>query len=134
MNIAEYIQERRLAKGWSKRKLALEAGISHTEVHRIESGERKHPSANVLSAIAEALDIPKKELLKIAGYIDDSNGNGSPIEQAFPDLKTPKQQETLQKIVDGLARNQDLEDEDYENLVEHMEMFLAYAKKKKNPR
>lgn len=53
-------------------------------------------------------------------------------ERVFPDLKTEKQQETVQKIVDGLARNSDLEEKDYDDLVDQMEMFLAHAKKKKN--
>ena len=36
--LGEFIKERREAKGWSKRRLATEANISHTEVHRIEIG------------------------------------------------------------------------------------------------
>lgn len=130
--LADFIKERRNAKEWSKRKLAMEAEISHTEVHRIESGERKNPSANVLNSLADALGVPKEELLKIAGYIDEHDDDVSLIERAFPDLKTEKQQETVQKIVDGLARNSDLRDSDYDNLVNQMEMFLTYAKNKKN--
>lgn len=129
--LADFITERRNAKGWSKRKLGIEAGISHTEVHRIENGERKNPSANVLSNLAEALGVPKKEMLTIAGYIDD-NSEIPMIERVFPDLKTQKQQETVQKIVDGLARNSDLKETDYDDLVDQMEMFLEYAKNKKN--
>ena len=37
-NVGEVIKERRLAKGMSKRALAEKAGISHSEVHRIENG------------------------------------------------------------------------------------------------
>ena len=48
-------------------------------------------------------------MLRIAGYIDDDE-NVPLIERVFPDLKTEKQQETVQKIVDGLARNSDLEE------------------------
>lgn len=39
-NVGEVIKERRLVKGMSKRALAEKAGISHSEVHRIENGER----------------------------------------------------------------------------------------------
>lgn len=130
-SLAEFIKDQRLDKGWSKRKLSLEAGISHTEIHRIESGERKNPSIPVLNSIADALEVSREEMLQIAGYIP-AEDNKSLIERAFPKLKTQKQQETIQKIVDGLARNKDLEDQDYEDLVQQMEMFLDYAQKKKN--
>lgn len=130
--LGNFVKERREAKGWSKRRLATEADISHTEVHRIESGERQSPSVPVLSALGEALGVPKEEMLRVAGYIDEHDESVSSIERAFPDLKTEKQRNTVRKIVDGLARNSDLEEKDYDDLVDQMEMFLAYAKKKKN--
>lgn len=129
--LADFIKERRKAKEWSKRKLAIEADISHTEVHRIENGERKNPSANVLSALAEALGVPKEEMLRIAGYIDDKE-DVPMIKRVFPGLKTEKQQETVQKIVDGLARSGELKEKDYDDLLNQMEMFLEYAKNKKD--
>lgn len=133
-SLGGFIKERREAKDWSKRRLATEAEISHTEVHRIENGERKNPSVPVLNALAVALDVPSEELLQIAGYINEESDAVPFIERAFPALKTEKQQQTVQKIVDGLARNSDLEEDDYDDLVDQMEMFLAHAKKKKNSR
>ena len=109
-NVGDFIKERRLAKGMSKRALAEKAGISHSEVHRIENGERQNPSVPMIIALADALGIPL-------------------IERVFPDLKTPKQQETAQKIVDGLSRNGDLKDSQYDELVRQVEMYLDYAKK-----
>jgi transcriptional regulator with XRE-family HTH domain len=131
-SLGDFIKERRLAKKLSKRALAIKANISHTEVHRIESGERRSPSVPVLNALADVLGVPKEEMLRVAGYIDEHNENVSLIEKVFPDLKTEKQQKTVQKIVDGLVRSTDLEDDDLDDLVEQMEMFLFYAKKKKN--
>ena len=129
--VGEYIKERRLAKEWSKRALAEKAGVSHSEVHRIENGERSNPSISMLYALAEALGIPKDEILRQAGYRSD-DGDIPLIDRVFPDLKTEKQQETAQRIVDGLARNGDLQDSDYDDLVRQVDMFLDYAKKKKN--
>lgn len=71
-------------------------------------------------------------MLQVAGYIDEDNESVPLIERVFPDLKTEKQRDTVRKIVDGLARNSDLEEKDYDNFVNQMEMFLTYAKKKKN--
>ena len=128
-SLGEMIKDRRLSKGWSKRALAEKAGISHSEVHRIETGERTNPSVPVLNALAEALGIPKDDLLLIAGYKSD-DGDILMIERVFPELKTEKQQQTAQKIIDGLARSSDMEDSDYDRLVEQMEMFFNYVKKK----
>ena len=129
ISLGETIKDRRLNKGWSKRALAEKAGISHSEVHRIETGERANPSVPVLNALAEALGIPKDDLLRIAGYKND-DGNTPMIERVFPDLKTEKQQKTAQKIIDGLARSGDMDDGDYDRLVDQVEMFFDYVKKK----
>jgi len=128
-SLGDVIKDRRLSKGWSKRALAEKAGISHSEVHRIETGERANPSVPILNALAEALSIPKDDLLLIAGYKSDDGGIPM-IERVFPDLKTEKQQQTAQKIIDGLARSSDMDDSDYDRLVEQMEMFFDYVKKK----
>jgi len=130
-SIGDFIKDRRLSKGWSKRALAEKAGISHSEVHRIENGERVNPSVPVLNALGEALGVPKDDLLRLAGYKSDE-GDISMIERVFPDLKTEKQQKTAQKIIDGLVRNGDMDDVDYDRLVDQVEMFFDYVKKKNN--
>lgn len=130
MTLGEFIQNRRKALELSRNMLATRAGISHTEVHRIETGERQQPSLKVLSALAVALEVPQEELMKFAGYIpmDDTPA----IDRVFPGLKSEKQKETVGKIVDGLSRNSDLADEDLDDLYQQVEMFLDYAKKKRN--
>jgi len=128
-SIGEFIKERRLSKEWSKRALAEKAGVSHSEVHRIENGERANPSVPVLYALADALGVPKDEILRQAGYKSD-DGDVPLIEKVFPDLKTEKQQQTVQKIVDGLSRNTDMKEEDYDGLVFQVEMFLNATKNK----
>ena len=126
--VGDFIRERRLAKGLSKRQLAEKAGISHSEVHRIENGERQNPSVPMLIALANALGIPQDDILVLSGYKTDDD-NIPMIERVFPDLKTPKQQETAQKIVDGLSRNSQLKDAQYDELIRQVEMYLDYAKK-----
>lgn len=130
-DIGDLIKDRRLSKGWSKRALAEKAGISHSEVHRIESGERVNPSVPVLNALAEVLGVPKDDLLRLAGYKSDE-GDIPMIERVFPDLKTGKKQKTAQKIIDVLACSGDLDDGDYDRLVDQVEMFIDYVKKKNN--
>ena len=129
--LGDFIKDRRLAKEWSKRALAEKANISHSEVHRIENGERTNPSVPVLNSLADALGVPKDEILRVAGYRTD-DGDIPLIERLFPDLKTVKQQETAQKIIDGLARNSELKDVEYDDLLKQVEMFLDYAKKNRD--
>jgi len=129
--LGEYITERRNAKGWSKRELAMKSDVSHAEVHRIENGERQNPSPILLNKIAATLGVPQEEIMRIAGYaagVEDV----PMIAKVFPDLKTEKQQQTVQKIVDGIARNTDLDESIYDDLVRQMEMVLDYAEKKRN--
>ena len=128
-NIGSMIKEKRLAKGWSKRALAEVAKISHSEVHRIENGERANPSIPVLNALADALGIPKDDMLLIAGYKQDDSGLTA-FEKAFPELKTDGQKKAAKVIIDGLCRN-DVPEEDYDLFVSHVEMFINNAKYKK---
>ena len=129
--IGDLIKDRRLSKGWSKRTLAENAGISPSEVHRIESGERLNPSVPVLNALAGVLGVPKDDLLCVAGYKSDESDIPM-IERVFPDLKTEKQQKTAQKIIDILVRGGDLADIDYSRIVDQVEMFIDHIKKKNN--
>lgn len=128
--LGEFIKERRKIKELSKRALARKAGISHTEVHRIENGERQNPSIPVLTALADNLGVAREEMLRVAGYLDEDNKEINEVERAFPEMKLQKQQDTVRKFVDSLARNSDLQEDDYDKLVEQTEMFLEYVKKK----
>lgn len=129
--LGDFIKERRLSKEWSKRKLAIKANISHSEVHRIENSERENPSIRVLNSLGEALNIPKDDLLGIAGYKSDDTDIPL-ISRVFPALKTEKQQETARYIIDNLIENSDLGESDLDNLKKQVEMFIDYTRKKKN--
>ncbi|MDF2884163.1 MAG: transcriptional regulator [Clostridiaceae bacterium] len=45
-------------KGWTKYKLAKEAGIGQSTLSEILSGKKKNPSINSLQKIADALNVP----------------------------------------------------------------------------
>lgn len=72
-NLGEYITDHRKSKNLSIRKLAELAHISHTEIYRIETGERKSPSLLVLQSISNALEEDVNEIIKAAGYNNDSD-------------------------------------------------------------
>lgn len=72
-DLGKFIAEHREAKDLSRRKLAELANISHTEIHRLENGERKNPSPPVLKAIANAMGVTYDEIMKAAGYLDSTS-------------------------------------------------------------
>lgn len=67
-NIGKLVKEKREKKGLSQRKLAELADVSHTEISRIESGERKRPAPYILKRVAPHLGVKYEELLEAAGY------------------------------------------------------------------
>ncbi|HBR03680.1 MAG TPA: transcriptional regulator [Ruminiclostridium sp.] len=70
-NLGQYITNLRNAKKLSIRGLAELAHISHTEIARLENGERKNPSFSVLKSISNALGVSFNEIIKAAGYIEE---------------------------------------------------------------
>ncbi|MGI6125296.1 MAG: helix-turn-helix domain-containing protein [Acetivibrionales bacterium] len=55
--LAKTIELLRTAKQMSQRQLSIKAGISHTEISRIENRERINPSVKVLNKLAKALNV-----------------------------------------------------------------------------
>lgn len=125
--LGDFIREKRNELGLSRSALAASAGISHTELRRIETGERKEPSGSNLRAIATALGISTQEIFEIAGLLPDNNTDA--IANTFPGLKTKKQRATITEIARGLARNSDnLDDKALDDLLKQVDMFINYAK------
>jgi len=128
--IGDKFKECRLEKGLSVREVAERAGVSDTEVFRIETGRRVNPSAKILVSIGKALGMANDEVLRLTGLME--NNDVPLIEKVFPDIKTEKLQQTAQSIMYRLGRNNSLQDEDYDGLLDHVEMFLDFAEKKRN--
>lgn len=72
--LAEILRKMRLFMGFSKRSLAEEVGISHTELTRIENGSRENYNLLTLIKMCKALRIDFVELLKITGYLPLNKG------------------------------------------------------------
>jgi len=72
-DLGKFIAAHRETKKLSRRKVAELANISHTEIHRLENGERKNPSPPILKAIANALGVTYDEIMKAAGYLDSTS-------------------------------------------------------------
>jgi transcriptional regulator with XRE-family HTH domain len=68
--LGQPIRQRREDLGLSQRQLGERIGStgSGTTIMRIESGEIANPRVDVLTALAEALDLPSADLFAAAGY------------------------------------------------------------------
>jgi len=69
MDLKTYISLLRKDMGLSQRELARKSQISHTEISRIEKGERDRPSPAVLKKLAPFLGVRVEQLMEVAGYI-----------------------------------------------------------------
>lgn len=120
------IVRRRRELHLSRLRLSELCGVSHTEIMRIETGERELPSVTHLYALGDALDISREDMLKAAGCDPLADGL-TPTQRAFPGLKREKQLQVMERIAEGLYRNGELKDEDLDGLCRQVEMFLKYA-------
>lgn len=114
--IGKLIKEKREKKKLSQRKLAELANVSHTEISRIESGERKRPAPYILRRIAPYLGVAYKDVLEAAGYEDlvvvQANKLGTEVEddpavyrsalEDFADSVTPEEVEKVKEYLQFL--------------------------------
>lgn len=75
--IGDYLFKIRQEQQISIRYLAKLTGVSHSEINKIENGERANPSPLHLKAIAKVLGINQIECFAKAGYIDENVGGSS---------------------------------------------------------
>lgn len=73
-DLGEFIRDQRRNARLSLRKLSELAGISNPYLSQIERGLRK-PSAEILQAIARALQISSETLYVRAGILEESKDN-----------------------------------------------------------
>ena len=101
-DLGAYIRRQRESAALSLRKLAKIAGVSNPYLSQIERGLRK-PSAEILQAIAKALEISSETLYVKAGILEEREGA-----------------ETLEDVV---RRDPDLTDAQRQALIEMYRSF-----------
>lgn len=90
--IGDYLLKTRQEQQISIRYLAKLTGVSHSEINKIENGERPHPSPLNLKAIATVLGLNQIECFKKAGYID------ADVHEATEDFLKDFSKEELEQI------------------------------------
>lgn len=75
----------------SLRSVSERTGLSHSYIADLEKGYRRgtkkpiHPSADTLNRLAKAYNYPPKELLKKAGYIEETNDDTADFDEILND-------------------------------------------------
>ena len=71
--------------GLSLKAAATPAGISATYLQKLETGEVKNPSPNVLHGLSSTLNVPYPDLMELAGYVvpDRNEMAGNPFDHAL---------------------------------------------------
>lgn len=67
--LAEVLKRKRIKLGLSQRELGRLSGVSHTEIFRIENGERLEYNLTILLKLCDTLGINIIELLIATGYL-----------------------------------------------------------------
>lgn len=123
--IGDYIFKIRQEQQISIRYLAKLTGVSHSEINKIENGERANPSPLHLKAIAKVLGINQIECLKKAGYIDDDEC-GTPRD--FLSQCTQDELEQVKAYAEFLhAQNEKTVKEDLETMSNGIRVASLFA-------
>jgi len=67
----DYMRSLREGQKLSLREVAAKTGVSFSYITQIENGRRNAPGPEVLKRLAPAFNMPVRDLLKAAGYMDD---------------------------------------------------------------
>ena len=70
-DFGEYLRKLREGQKLSLREMAAKTGVSVSYITQMENGKRKAPGPDVLKRLAPAYNVPVRDLLKAAGYMED---------------------------------------------------------------
>lgn len=118
--IGKLIKEKREKKKLSQRKLAELANVSHTEISRIESGERKRPAPYILRRIAPHLGVEYEKLLEAAGYGELMIERTSPVVEEEPAI--------YRSVIEDFADS--APPEDVEKAKEYLRFLIEQRRKR----
>jgi transcriptional regulator with XRE-family HTH domain len=109
-DLGEFIRDQRRTARLSLRKLSELAGISNPYLSQIERGLRK-PSAEILQAIARALQISSETLYVRAGFLEERDTEEDLVGEILRDRTISEgQKQALIEIYRSFQREQTEED------------------------
>jgi len=85
------MQRLRKSRGLTLKQVEAQAKVSNAYISQIERGLRKPPHPDILKRLAKTYDVPHRELLVVAGYLEEDSetiATRRKIEEAFEHVKT----------------------------------------------
>ena len=105
VNIGNRIKSARYAKGMKTYELAQKAEITEAALRMIESGKTKGPRANTVMNIANALGVPRKQLLAPEPGVYETKVAGQCVSLFGPgDHWTEEDWKDLHESIEALKR------------------------------
>ncbi len=81
-----YLRSLRRTRGLSLKQVEAAAGVSNAYLSLLERGQRNPPHPEILKRLAKCYEVPHRDLLMAAGYLEDELGRGvtrDQIDQAY---------------------------------------------------
>jgi len=104
-SVGELITEAREQVGISKNQLAEKAKVSHTEIARIESGEREVPNPKTLRKISKYIGVNYNDLMYAAGLGAKVSPLNPYLIKYYDTLNGDELENTIKSIGLSLKRN-----------------------------
>ena len=86
-----YMKLLRKSKGLTLKQVESQAQVSNAYISQIERGLRRPPHPDILKRLAKAYDVPHRELLIAAGYLEEDSkavAERRRVEAAFEHVRT----------------------------------------------
>jgi HTH-type transcriptional regulator, competence development regulator len=90
-SFGSYMRRLRKSRGLTLKQVETQAKVSNAYISQIERGLRKPPHPDILKRLAKAYDVQHRELLVVAGYLEEDSAETAKrrqIEEAYEHVRT----------------------------------------------
>ena len=90
-NFGSYMRSLRKSKGLTLKQVESQAEVSNAYISQIERGLRRPPHPDILKRLAKTYDVPHRELLVAAGYLEEDSAEIAQrrtLEKAFQHVQS----------------------------------------------
>jgi transcriptional regulator with XRE-family HTH domain len=90
-NFGSYVRRLRKSRGLTLKQVEAQARVSNAYISQIERGLRNPPHPDILNRLAKAYDVPHRDLLVVAGYLEEDSAETAKrrqIEEAYKHVIT----------------------------------------------
>jgi transcriptional regulator with XRE-family HTH domain len=90
-SFGSYMRRLRKSRGLTLKQVETHANVSNAYISQIERGLRKPPHPDILKRLAKTYDVPHRELLVAAGYLEEDSAETAKrreIEEAYEHVRT----------------------------------------------